>query len=116
MAKPFEMDFGTLDFPIINQDLSVDGSYGWVSVSRNSVAHFTLDASGNFTFELEAGAGADDPLREKDPLSLESEKWQHSGFTVSGKLTDAESSTNWTAKIESCSAGTFSAVWSEDFQ
>lgn len=51
MAKPFEMDFGTLDFPIINQDLSVDGSYGWVSVSRNSVAHFTLDASGNFTFE-----------------------------------------------------------------
>ncbi len=116
MAKPFEMDFGTLDFPIINQDLSVDGSYGCVSVSRNSVAHFTLDASGNFTFELEAGAGADDPLREKDPLSLESEKWQYSGFTVSGKVTDAESSTNWTAKIISCSAGTFSAFWREDYK
>ena len=103
-SKPFEMDIGQLKFRNLNAECRVSGSYGSVVVSGDGT--FTLDEKGNFSLHMKAESGSagirptdpDAPIH--NPFYDGYTEWSYSGFTVTGKVQEAESTEAWIAPIK----------------
>lgn len=114
-SLPFDMKLGEADFPEVDMDFIVEGSYGSLGISKFSEikAHFTLNKNGDFTWTIgDHSDKVNEGASVGNPFVSFSDEWSFTGFTVKGSAHSTDGKdidpSDWSAAITSCPDDKFS--------